>query len=148
MRKFGPPFYKQELPDSCLPTCLRMLLAERGQFLTEARIRKLCGYRPLYGALSTDVVTAAQALGFIDTEETQSLRLADLRDEIRAGTYPIVGVSLRLLNGMAGEHAQVVVEVTSTLVRVHDPLLGRKPLTHATFEAAWEDAGFMTILVK
>ena len=125
-----------------------MVLAARGQFLTEARLRKLCRYRPFSGALSTDVVAAAQALGFTDTEETQLLRLPDLRDEIGTGAYPIVGVSLRRLNGMAGDHAQVVVEVTSSFVRVYDPLLGRRRLTHSTFEAAWKDVGFMTILVK
>lgn len=32
MLKFGPPFYIQETPDSCLPACLRMVLAAQGGY--------------------------------------------------------------------------------------------------------------------
>lgn len=42
MPKFGPPFYKQETPDSCLPACLRMVLAARGRRYTERYLRRLC----------------------------------------------------------------------------------------------------------
>lgn len=148
MQKFGPPFYKQETADSCLPACLRMVLAERGRMMTEAQLRKRCRCKPLIGTLSSDAVAAAIQLGFTDSEESQSLRLRDLRDVLREGIYPIVGVNLRHLRGFWAPHALVVVAVTSSLVRVHDPMDKRLPLSHSLFEAAWEDADFVTILVK
>lgn len=102
----------------------------------------------MLGTLSTDVVQAAHQLGFTDSFEDRSLRLHDLRDCIREGSYPIVGVNLRRLRGIWSPHAQVVAEITSDLVRIHDPLLGRLRLKPQTFEAAWADADYLTIIVK
>jgi predicted double-glycine peptidase len=102
----------------------------------------------MLGTLSTDVVQAARKLGFADSIEDRSMRLLDLRDSIRDGVYPIVGVNLRRLRGVWSPHAQVVVEITSDLVRLHDPLLGRLRLKPQTFEAAWADADYLAILVK
>ena len=102
----------------------------------------------MLGTLSTDVVRAAEQLGFTDSIEDRSLRLHDLRDALREGHYPIVGVNLRSLRGSWSSHAQVVAEITSSLVRVHDPLLGRLRLKSQTFEAAWADADYLAILVK
>ncbi len=148
MLKFGPPFYAQETPDSCLPACLRMVLATRGLRLPERRLRRLCKCQPMIGTMSTDVVRAARQLGFIDSVEDRSLSLVDLRDAVRESLYPIVGVNLRRLRGIWSPHAQVVVEITSTQVRIHDPLLGRLRLAPLTFEGAWADADYLTILVK
>jgi ABC-type bacteriocin/lantibiotic exporter with double-glycine peptidase domain len=146
--KFGPPFYAQETPDSCLPACLRMVLATRGLRFPERQLRRLCNCRPMIGTVSTDVVRAAQQLGCVDSVEDRSLSLMDLRDAVREGCYPIVGVNLRRLRGIWSPHAQVVVEITSTQVRIHDPLLGRLRLASLTFEGAWADADYLTILVK
>lgn len=148
MPKFGPPFYVQETPDSCLPACLRMVLAAQGRRYTERYLRRLSRCQPMLGTLSTDVVQAARKLGFADSIEVRSMRLIDLRDSIRDGVYPIVGVNLRRLRGIWSPHAQVVVEITSDPVRIHDPLLGRLRLNPQTFEAAWADADYLTILVK
>jgi hypothetical protein len=76
------------------------------------------------------------------------MRLFDIRDALRVGLWPIVGVNLYRLRGIWSPHAQVVVEITSARIRVHDPLLGRLRLAPQTFEAAWGDADFLTILVK
>jgi ABC-type bacteriocin/lantibiotic exporter with double-glycine peptidase domain len=95
--KFGPPFYKQETPDSCLPACQRMVLAARGRRYTEKYLRRLCHCQPMLGTLSTDVVEAARKLGLAATVEDRTMRLFDLRDTIREGVYPIVGVNLRRL---------------------------------------------------
>lgn len=148
MPKFGPPFYAQETPDSCLPACLRMVLAARGLRYSERQLRQLCRCQPMMGTLSTNVIRAAQKLGFVDSVEDRSLRLYDLRDVAREGFSPIVGVNLRRLTGNWSPHAQVVVAIASAQVRVYDPLLGRLRLASPTFEAAWADADYLTILVK
>ena len=146
MPKFGPPFYAQETPDSCLLGCLRMVLAARGLRFSERKLRQLCRCQPMIGTVSGDVVEAARRLDFAGSLESRSKRLLDLRDALRNNTYPIVGVNLRRLRGIWSSHAQVIVEINSTLVRVHDPLLGRLRLTHHTFEGAWADADYVTIV--
>ena len=148
MPKFGPPFYAQETPDSCLPACLRMVLAARGLQFSERHLRQLCHCKPMMGTHSSDVVQAAQSLGFVDSVEDRSLRLFDLRDAEREGFFPIVGVNLRLLRGIWSSHAQVVAEITSARLRIHDPMFGRLRLSLHTFEAAWADADYLTILVR
>lgn len=125
-----------------------MVLAARGRRYTERYLRQLCHCQPMLGTLSTDVVEAARKLGLAATVEDRTMRLFDLRDAIRDGVYPIVGVNLRRLRGMWSPHAQVVAEITSDLIRIHDPLLGRLRLKPQTFEAAWSDADYLTILVK
>ncbi|MGH9847566.1 MAG: hypothetical protein ACREEM_53430 [Blastocatellia bacterium] len=125
-----------------------MVLAARGRRYTERYLRRLCQCQPMLGTLSTDVVEAARRLGYADSVEDRSVRQIDLRDTIRNSVYPIVGVNLRRLRGIWSPHAQVVVEITSDLIRIHDPLLGRLRLKPQTFEAAWADADYLTILVK
>ena len=45
--KSSLPFYPQETPDSCVPACLRMVLASFGQMLTEAELCLLAIYLPV-----------------------------------------------------------------------------------------------------
>ncbi len=47
MRRLRPPFYKQEKDNSCLPACLRMVLAAGDVFLSEQQARELCGWMTL-----------------------------------------------------------------------------------------------------
>jgi ABC-type bacteriocin/lantibiotic exporter with double-glycine peptidase domain len=125
-----------------------MVLAFYGTHLTEERLRGLCNCQPGVGTLSSDVVTAAQSLGFTNSAEIYDLRLLDLRDSVRSGVFPIVGVNLYSLRGVWSPHAQVVVKVTVRSVEVHDPFLGRLCLMARTFERAWEIEDFLTILVE
>lgn len=96
---------------------------------------------------SVGVVAAARALGFIHSREENELRLHDLRDALRAGLFPIVGVDLRAY-GRLGLHAQVVVSVTARGVRVHDPLLGNIATSLLVFEQAWSATDFLVILIE
>lgn len=142
------PYYSQETGESCLPACLRMVLASYEEHFTEKHLRDLCNCQPGMGTLSSDVVRAARSLGFTNSAETYDWRLLDLRDVIRSGIFPIVGVNLYQLRGTWSPHAQVVVKVTVRSVDVHDPLLGRMCLMARTFERAWEIEDFLTILVE
>lgn len=148
MPKSKPPCYRQETDESCLPACLRMVLAAEGRRMSEKRLRKLCHCQPAWGTLSSDVVSAAHALGFTQSVETYQLRLRDLRDYIHSGVFPIVGVNLYELRGSWSPHAQVVVKVTARSVEVHDPLLGHLWLLARTFERAWEIEDYLTLLIQ
>ncbi|HWQ36499.1 MAG TPA: cysteine peptidase family C39 domain-containing protein [Blastocatellia bacterium] len=147
MPRLRPPFYEQEKDNSCLPACLRMVLAARGLLLTENQVRELCDWSPRTSVSSTSVVAAARALGFIHSREDYGLRLHDLRDELRSGLFPIVGVDLQPY-GRIGLHAQVVVSVASRGITVQDPLLGQFVTSLLVFEQAWSATDFLTILIE
>lgn len=142
-----PPFYTQEKNSSCLPACLRMVLAAYGVKFSERELRRRTGWQEQFGTSSTALVEAAKALGFVDSRETFGLRLYDLRDALRAGIYPIVGIGLEPY-GHQGQHAQVVVRVTSHGVGIHDPLLGRLTPNLLTFETAWQSTDFLAVLIS
>jgi ABC-type bacteriocin/lantibiotic exporter with double-glycine peptidase domain len=125
-----------------------MVLAAYGKRISEKRLRKLCNCQPGLGTRCSDVVNAARSLGFTQSVETYQLRLHDLRDLVRSGVFPIVGVNLYELRGIWSPHAQVVANVTARSVEVCDPLLGRLWLMARTFERAWEIEDFPTILVQ
>lgn len=89
-----------------------MVLAAHGVILSERTLRRRTGWQDPFGTSSTAVVTAARALGFPSSRETSGLRLYELRDALRTGIYPIVGIGLEPY-GHLGQHAQVVVRLTS-----------------------------------
>jgi predicted double-glycine peptidase len=123
-----------------------MVLAAQRVRLSERELRQRTGWQEQFGTSSTTVVATAKALGFINSRETSGLRLYDLRDALRTGIYPIIGVGLEPY-GHRGQHAQVVVRVTSRGVSVHDPLLGRLTPNLLTFETAWQLTDFLTLLI-
>jgi len=92
-------------------------------------------------------VAAARALGFIHTREEYDLRLHDLRDALRSGLFPIVGVDLRVY-GQSGQHAQVLVSLTSRGVLINDPLMGQLTTGLLVFEQAWSESDFLTIIIE
>jgi ABC-type bacteriocin/lantibiotic exporter with double-glycine peptidase domain len=147
MPPLRPPFYAQEEDNSCLAACLRMVLASSGIFHTEAHLRALCGWTPQRSITSTSVVSAALSLGFTKSREDYGLRLLDLRDALRRGIFPIVGIDLRSY-GRIGQHALVVTSVTSRLVYVNDPLGMVSQTGFLTFEEAWSQTDFLTILIE
>ncbi len=147
MLRSKPPFYAQEKPDSCLPACLRMVLAAKGVMVTEKQLRDLCGWIPDGAVCSTNVVAAARALGFGQSREECGLRLHDLRDLTRAGLFPIVGIDLTAYK-LIGQHAQVVVAVNSRGVAIQDPMLGQFVSQLFVFEQAWQGSDFLTIIVE
>jgi hypothetical protein len=124
-----------------------MVLAAGGVFLSEKQLRTLCDWSPGGAVSSSAVVAAARALGFIHSHEDYGLRLHDLRDVLRSGLFPIVGIDLRPY-GRVGQHAQVVVSVTSRGVRVNDPLLGMFVTSLLVFEQAWSGTEFLTIIIE
>lgn len=142
-----PPFYAQEKDNSCLAACLRMVLGASGAVHSEPQLRILCGWTPQASISSTSVVAAAQALGFIHTRQDYGLRLHDLRDALRSGIFPIVGIDLRSY-GLIGQHALVVRSVTSRLVRVNDPLVKSRRLHSSHLRRHGAKTDYLTILIE
>ena len=124
-----------------------MVLAGLGRNYSEKYLRDLCDWTPTQSVSSTSVIAATRALGFIHSYEDYGLRLHDLRDLLRSGIYPIVGVDLRAY-GRFGLHAQVAISVTTRRVRLNDSLLGEFVTGLLIFEQAWSGTEFLTIIIK
>src|SRR5262244_3873950 len=102
------PLFSQELPTSCIPACVRMVLAQLGFPLTEAQIRSRCGYSRI-GMSLKQVINGFQDLPILIEHHTD-WSIDDISDSIRAAVFPIVGIDLRLIEGIYGLHTVVVSE--------------------------------------
>src|SRR6266568_7858276 len=110
-------WFAQEQPTSCVAACVRMVLTGFGVVWTEGQVRTIFG-RPRLGI----TLTAAQArLVHAGARAVlhEDWSLDDLRETLRRGHYPIVGVERHLLGHPPASHAIVVVQVTSSAV--HGP---------------------------
>jgi hypothetical protein len=76
--------------------------------------------------------------------------LDDLRDALRAGYHPIVGVERHLLGYSRAFHAVVLVEITSATVTALDPLDGPEPRRYGVpaFVSAWDMAGREALVIN
>lgn len=134
-------WFEQERPASCVAACLRMILSAYAQSYSEQEIRQLLG-NPRFGLTlgkAGDRLIEAGAIA----ETHADWGLDDLRDSLRAGNYPMVGIERRFFGYPDASHAVVLVSLLSTEVRVLDPLSDPdpQPLQLFTFEAAWKSAG-------
>lgn len=146
-----PPLHKQETAYSCVPACLRMVLASLGVSKTEQELRGLCDCTfdsPLLpgGTDPFKLKIAAQTLGFAKTQ-IGNLTVDDLRSELARGLYPIAYLKARLASSMPPQfHAVVVVEITENEIEVLDPWRGELVLSLEDFLTEWTRG--ITILVE
>ena len=141
-----PPFYRQETRDSCVPACLRMVLAAGGLEISEAELRVLCDCT-YDGTSALQAVDAARQLGFTETSK-QTLSLAELKGVLAQGLFPIVFVNLFAIEGVHQAHALVVISVSEFAVQVYDPDRGERLLAPQVFEMAWAARHNLTLLVE
>jgi len=113
-------WYAQEQDTSCVAACIRIALSGFGQQLTEKRIRKVLG-DPLFGlSLPQTYQRLTQAglkVAFHDDWAPH-----DLRDCLRDGSYPIVGLERRPFGHTDSTHAIVLIGMGSQAVSAFDPL--------------------------
>jgi hypothetical protein len=141
-------WYAQELTSSCVAACVRMALGALGSRMPEDQVRRLIGYTNLgvsLGAAQMKLVEAGAMAQF-----HKDWNLDDLRDALRAGHHPIVGVERHLLGYPRAFHAIVLVERTSAAITALDPLDGPEPRSYGVeaFTAAWEMAGREALVIE
>ena len=141
-----PPFYKQETRYSCVPACLRIVLAGFGLDLSEAELRTLCDCTA-FGTDALKAVDAVRQLGFPQTAK-YTLSINELETLVAGGHYPIAFVNLGPIDGIDDEHALVITEMSHTEISVYDPLQGERILSRDTFCAAWAMMHNLVILVE
>ncbi|MFN7944241.1 MAG: hypothetical protein U0Z53_02595 [Blastocatellia bacterium] len=141
-------WFAQELASSCVAACVRMVLDGLGDNREEAQVRQLIGHTRL--GISLAAAQARLVAAGAITEWHTDWNLTDLRDAVREGFYPIVGVERRLLGYPRAFHAVVVLQITSATADVLDPLDGpalrRYGLT--AFTEAWELAGREALVIE
>jgi ABC-type bacteriocin/lantibiotic exporter with double-glycine peptidase domain len=131
----------QEHPSACVAACLRMVLTSLGQHHSESELRHVLG-NPRFGITLTQAAQRLRSVGAM-TQWHADWGLDDVRDSLRDGAYPIVGIERRFLGHPSATHAVVITAVQSGEVAMLDPLVGPAPqMCHvATFAAAWRSAG-------
>ncbi|MFN0120261.1 MAG: cysteine peptidase family C39 domain-containing protein [Blastocatellia bacterium] len=144
--RLKPPFHAQETPDSCIPACLRMLLAAAGVQATEAEIRARCDCSPVFGTSALSAVRAARDFGFPLTAK-DNLLLMELQTLVEDGHFPICYVNAGPLDGYEGQQAVIVVELSDASATVLDPLHGERLISLDSFRAAWGLQRNLTILL-
>ncbi len=139
MKKLAVPHFKQEFPHTCLPACVRMVLAYQGYTHNEEELAQAFGTVPFLGTPPENVVAGLQNLGYhgLCFENATMDRLRHLLGH----DWPVI-VFLRaadLPHGRAGLHAVVVVSIESQSVICQDPSLGHSNLrlTMSSFLRAW-----------
>lgn len=141
-------WYPQEQRASCVAACVRMVLSGFGQALTERHIRRALGQSP--AGLSLE--KACQRMQRIGAQAAwhDDWALIDLRDCLRDGWIPIVGIERRFFGHADVLHAVVLLEISSQSISAFDPLGSAQVETFnlQTFELAWNSAGHQALVIK
>jgi predicted double-glycine peptidase len=146
-----PPFFAQERDYSCVPACLRMVLARNGISKTEDDLIYECGgvgtgsEGSETGFVPDQLVQAARNLGFPHTVKGRPT-IEELEAWIDNDIYPIVWIC----PAVGLHHAVVVVEVQSGMVLVNDPAqpTGEYEILRDQFESAWGLTGRLAVVIR
>src|SRR5205085_6696999 len=102
-------WFAQEQLTSCVAACIRMVLSGFGQCLSKKRIRRMLGY----SAIGHTLAQASQRMSGLGVDVTlhDDWSQVDLRDSLRDGWYPIVGIDRQFLGHHVSAHAIVVINI-------------------------------------
>jgi ATP-binding cassette, subfamily B, bacterial len=141
------PAFRQEQSHTCLPACLRVVLAYLGRRLPEAELAALCGTR----RVGTSLRGALEALDELGCDALYLPRgtLEDLALYLSADRPVIAFLRLEELGaGIVGSHAVVVCGLTETNVWVVDPSAGDEvALEVEVFLRSWSAQGSEGLVV-
>ena len=146
------PFYRQECYESCVPACLRMILADNDIERAEADLYKCCETDE-EGTLPSATVQCAKQFRF----EAKSLRLSTLNELVeyvsKPSTYVIAYVDLSYLLNLVGIHAVIIQEIQQSekTITVIDPMYppkGRREWSLPLFNIGWQIARRQVICIS
>jgi predicted double-glycine peptidase len=142
------PHYQQERDYSCVPACVRMVLAFYGQDHAESDLRILLRTR-VAGTSTANVMLKLPGLGF-DVAVT-SATFYELEQNVRAGDPCIVQVWTEHLShwDTIWMHNVVVIGFDDDLVLVNDPAFPDAPqaIPRDEFIVAWSEADRILIRI-
>jgi ABC-type bacteriocin/lantibiotic exporter with double-glycine peptidase domain len=129
------PFLPQEQDNSCLPACVRMVMAYHGILLAEKALRECCQTNNL-GTTFPEAALCFSRYGLTVREISQAA-WSDLEDWLADGVYPILSINLFPLQALWAAHAVIVEAATPDGVIFIDPLRGKREASRTAFEQAW-----------
>lgn len=139
-------WFAQEHPASCVATCVRMVLTAFGQQRSELVIRQILG-NPRFGVtlrIATQKLMEARALA----QWHGDWGIDDVRDSLRAGEFPIVGIERRFFGHSSAAHAVVLTGIDGQMIEMLDPLVEQPQTTQIeTFTMAWHSAGQEALVI-
>ena len=141
-------WFPQEFSSSCVSACSRIVLTSFGVTVSEEQVRCLLQHDK-YGlslAVAQTRLASAGATIFFHNDWSRD----DLRDELRQGRYPIIGVERHLLGYPPASHAVVLIGLSSNVVEVLDPMNGPQVRTFglSAFEQAWTLANREALIIQ
>ncbi|CAN5464811.1 hypothetical protein BH20ACI1_BH20ACI1_07930 [soil metagenome] len=136
-----PPHFFQAYPFSCVPACLRMVLAKFGIEKTEPELRSLCGCDET-GTTVSKAIKAVEKCGL--KAYKSNLVLDDLKNLMLQDLNPIV--YLRISENIKYSHSAVIYEITNEKVFVLDPEIGEREFDINFFIEIWSRG--LTIIIE
>ncbi len=140
-------WFRQQHPASCVAACVRMVLTNFGQHREESEIRQMLG-NPRFGLTLTQAARRLQENGAI-IEWHDDWSIDDLRDTLREGNFPIVGIERSYFGHPSAAHAVVVTKIGNQKIEFLDPLADEhSQITNAdNFMSAWYVSGQETLVI-
>ena len=136
-----PPFFSQTYPFSCVPACLKMVLASLNFEISESELRNLCQCDET-GTSPLNVVKAAIECGF-DAYKA-NLIFEELEELVLQNITPIVFI--RVFEYSIYSHAVVVYKISSGTVFTLDPESGEREFEINSFVENWSRG--LTIIIE
>jgi ABC-type bacteriocin/lantibiotic exporter with double-glycine peptidase domain len=143
------PHFQQELDYSCLPACVRMVLAFYGEQRSELELRRLLKTR-VTGTSPAAVMMRLPEIGF----EAQVLEASRylLRKHIESDEPCIAHIWTATLPHWSDDvvHAVVVTDLDDDTIWINDPILASGPtrVAQTAFFAAWAATDHTLIVMK
>lgn len=136
-----PPHFFQTHYESCVPTCIRMILASFNFEISEFDLRNLCRCDS-DGTLPSYAVKAVIECGF-DVYQA-NLVFEELENLISQNITPIVFI--RFDANVNYSHAVVVYEISKGEIYVLDPEIGERKIEMNQFAEIWSRG--LTIVIE
>jgi ABC-type bacteriocin/lantibiotic exporter with double-glycine peptidase domain len=142
------PHFQQELEYSCVPACLRMVLAHHGDTRAEADLRLLLDTKPT-GTRAGNILRLS---GDAFEIHVRSSNLTDLQKALSDNQPPIIFLKTGSLDYWKLDifHAVVLVGLDSQAAAFNDPYFATSPQTTSlqNFEKAWAQTGQFTAFLR
>jgi ATP-binding cassette, subfamily C, bacteriocin exporter len=135
-----PPYFRQAHPFSCVPACLKMVLASYNREISETELRSRCDCDET-GTTPSNTIKAAIEYGF--SAYQAELIIKELQDLVSQNITPIVFI--RASEGNYS-HAVVVYKILKEKIFVLDPEIGEREIDINSFAEIWSRG--LTIVIE
>ena len=136
--RISVPHFRQETPHTCLPACVRMVLAYLGNIQPERKLTIAFQTTPGWGTLPEHVEPALTTWGY-QVRWFENATLERL-EQLHANNFPVIALlrAVDLSHGLGGLHAVVIVDIDEQSVICLDPVLDHElKLDLAEFLRIW-----------